>query len=628
MDSDLKYISSKEWWLANGAGGWASSTIANANTTKYHGIFVSSDDEGKRYALVSTLEEFVILPIKKYPLSTHFYKDAIYPQGYKYLKDFSFNSIVARWTYEIENNKISKEIWTGIESNQTYLRYTLLDGKGVGLSIIPIFAFREIHSIGSKKISEKNFFYNPRIVKFYFPFEWTISTNRGMITKYQYDYYNFFYQKEFEREEEAIEDLYTLVQINAYLTEGQSLEICFYKEPSAYIDTQLKEYATIQRVKKIYPKEILPNFYSLLYTSEQFLIRHNKKYGVCAGYPYFWQWARDTFISLPGLCLPLKKYKIFLETMENWLDYSLDGVLPNRIEKEPIYESVDGFLWLIWAAREFEKEKKLPQKIKNKIIKEFRYWLEPNEYFKLDQDGLIYLKKPRLTWMDTSIDGVALNPRIGKPIEINSLWLYSLEYLIKIDKKNSAEYKKIYKLASNSIKKFILEENLADNIEPNDPSNRPNQLWAFALLPKIFYNYREMMKNIRKKLFVSGYGFYSLDPMDKNFVPLYFGNIKKRDKAYHNGAIWPYFIGAYTDAWLNLGLDLKTIQQDVEEIIKNINAKALLALPEIYRQQDLAADGCQLQAWSVAETIRSYLKILKANKNKHLLELKLEKNNT
>ncbi|MCX8163369.1 MAG: amylo-alpha-1,6-glucosidase [Candidatus Micrarchaeota archaeon] len=615
-EKTFQYLAEKEWWLTNGAGGWASSTIANANTTKYHGVFICSE-KGKRYLLVSTLEEFAIFSSKKYPLSTQIYKEAIYPRGYENISDFLFNPSVARWTYNVENNKISKEIWTGEQTNQTYVRYTLLEGDGIGLSIIPIFACREIHQIGGIKIPQEKILYAPRIIKFHYPFEWQIITNRGLITKYSWDYYNFFYKKEFEREEQASENLYSLFQINAYIKEGQNLEICFCKELTPYIEAQLKEHSIKSEIEKAYNK-IDPHFYGLLARAHSFLIKNKNKFGVCAGYPYFWQWARDTFISLPGLCLPLKKYRIFLEILKKWLEYSVDGILPNRIEQdeEPVYESVDGFLWLIWAVREFEKQKKLPKKIKSKILEQFYYWLEPNNYFEIDDDGLVKLKEPRLTWMDTIIDGKPTNPRIGKPIEINSLWLYALKYALEEDKKNSKEYKIVYNKAKEGMKKFLLQEHLADIIEPIDEANRPNQLWAFALVPEIFAKNKEYLEKIREKLFVKGCGFYSLEPNDKNFVKIYQGDIVKRDRAYHNGAIWPYFIGAYTDAWLNFNLELKTIEEDVLSLMKNNNSKALFSIPEIYRQQDFEADGCQLQAWSVAETIRAYTNILKTKKEK------------
>ncbi|MFN3909662.1 MAG: amylo-alpha-1,6-glucosidase [Candidatus Anstonellaceae archaeon] len=627
---EIEYLMSKEWWIANKAGGWASSTIIGANTSKYNGLFLIVKNDGERIMLVSTMDEFLTDAFEKYPLSTHFYKDAIYPKGYENLEDFSFESQIARWTYNVKGNRLSKEVWCGVETNQTYIRYTLLEGKGIGISIIPLLSNRNIHSIGARSIKKENVHLSNRLVKILEPKEWYISANRGLISNYNYEYYNFFYKKEFEREEEHIENLYSIIKIDAYLKEGQNLEIVFYSDTTPYLDNEVlydMKKREIEDVVKKYKKSNIESLIPLLQSCDSYLIKVCKKYGVCAGYPYFWQWARDTFISLPGLCLPFSKYKIFLDIMKNWLEHAKDGILPNRIENIPIYESVDGMLWLLWAAVEFEKEKPLDKKIKKKILEQMEYWFEPNDFFELDRDGLIKLKKPRLTWMDTIIDGKPYTPREGKPIEINALWTYALKNLAKMDENNKRKYFNAYKKAADSMKNYITDKKyLLDNIDPIDLSNRPNQLWAFALLPEVFYKQKNYLKEIRKKLFVPTFGFYSLSPEDEKFVKEYKGNIKDRDKAYHNGAIWPYFIGAYAQAWLELNLEKEEIKKDVDGITKNIYNKGLLHLPEIYDQKTLKADGCVMQSWSVAETIRANILVLENEhkKIKKISKIKIE----
>jgi predicted glycogen debranching enzyme len=611
----LEYLTKKEWWITNQKGGWASSTIINANTSKYHGLFVVSKPDGTRTMLVPTMDEFVFQKQEKYPLSTHFYKDAIYPEGYKNIYEFEFDGDIARWGFKINDSRISKEIWCTKQKNQTYIRYTLLEGSPIGLQVIPLICARDINFINKNKIELNDIDYSFRIIRIKKPFEWHISINKGNARQYYYQYYNFFYEQDFQKEEECLENLFSIASLETYLTEGQFFEICFYTEPTPYFDKELiedlKNKKNIQ-IEKRFQK--IPNeLKALIRTSEAYLIKPDD-WGVCAGYPYFWQWARDTFISLPGLCLPLNKKDIFLQITQKWLKYSKNGILPNRIEDKPIYESIDGMLWLVWAVVEFEKKYSLPKKIKEKITKELEFWFEENEFFRLDKDGLIYLKQPRLTWMDTKINNIAYTPRIGKAIEINALWIYALKNLIRWGEE---DLKEDYIKARNSIKKFVTDNYLLDVAEPIDNSFRPNQIIAFSLVDEVFSKYKSFLENIRAKLFVPEYGFYSLSPEDKNFVYEYKGNQEKRDKAYHNGAIWPFFIGHYTQAAINCSFDKNLLEKDIFGILKNINSKALLQIPEIYDQKSLSAQGCPLQAWSVAETIRAAILVYE-NKNKKI----------
>ena len=602
----LDYLAKKEWWITNNLGGWASSTLVCANTSKYHGLFIVSDSAGNRTMLVNTIDEHAIYSNEKYGLSTHFYKNAVYPQGYKNILDFSFNGLVPRWTFDINGQRLVKEIWLGNRLEQTYIRYTLLEGEGLGLHLVPLFANRNIHSIGSNPMSFEHILFSPRQIKFSNPITWEIVFNRGISTMHNYTYYDFFYQKEAEKKEQSTENLFSLFAISAYLKEGQNLEICFLSNLQPYVDVEYYEYIQSMPLAKIFNILNSSALFGLLRASQAYFLYTNNKPSICAGYPYFWQWSRDTFISLPGLCLPLNKKRIFLEIVSNWIEKFKEGLLPNRLEGQPVYESVDGTLWFIWALAEFEKRyNKIPKKTIEKLERELDYWFVPNEFFKLDTDGLILLQKPRLTWMDVSLNNQPLNPRTGKPIEINALWVYALKKMLSWTG-NELYYQYLEKAQKSILKFYCKNKNyLYDCIDPVDPSLRPNQLWAFALLADLFENKQKVLSLIKEKLFVKGCGFYSLSKEDKNFVPIYSGSLEERDRAYHNGAIWPFFIGAYTQAWLEAGLDPLELKEDLLSLVNSSTSGSLFHLPEIYDPATLNPAGCPLQSWSVAETIRA-----------------------
>src|SRR5689334_17705389 len=52
-----------EWLCTNGLGGYASGTVAGANTRKYHGLLVAAAKPPvQRYVVLSRVEERIILP--------------------------------------------------------------------------------------------------------------------------------------------------------------------------------------------------------------------------------------------------------------------------------------------------------------------------------------------------------------------------------------------------------------------------------------------------------------------------------------------------------------------------------------------------------------------------------------
>ena len=86
---------SREWLIANGIGGYASSTVVGANTRAYHGLLVAAMSPPiERRLLLSSLDE----EINGVQLSNHQYPGLIHPQGFKYLSEFGFDPL-PRFSY-------------------------------------------------------------------------------------------------------------------------------------------------------------------------------------------------------------------------------------------------------------------------------------------------------------------------------------------------------------------------------------------------------------------------------------------------------------------------------------------------------------------------------------------------
>ncbi|PIT84571.1 hypothetical protein COU37_02735 [Candidatus Micrarchaeota archaeon CG10_big_fil_rev_8_21_14_0_10_45_29] len=636
-ESTFAQMCEGEWWLANGAGGWASSSVIGANTRKYHALLCASHPHSKiRNVLLSKFEEFCIVEGKRIPFSTNFYPGAIYPQGWKNLLSFSFDGAVARWAYEAEGARISKEVWCEKYSNITYARYTLLSGKAAGIEIFPFVNARDAHSIGLNK-QIMNIREGMREITFSSPFAWKIEANRGMFRKNEDVYHNFQYLLEKEREEAFEEDLFCPGHFAALLGEGRNITLKIGESAAEKLEKGFENSGAINK-KYLEPEKasarmelIVKKFKEhagvadakmqrLARAADAFIAKDGGQYYVVAGYPYFGEWGRDTMISLPGLCIYSGRINIAKNILRRWVSFLKNGHLPNRIENgEGIYESADGFLWMLWCIGELEREGGLDDAILREwwagIKGALASWIGSNKFVEVEGDGLVSLKGERLTWMDAQIEGKAVTPRAGKRIEINALWCYGLNNCARWakrmgDEKFSKKLLELAKKASSSMGKFYYakEKYFYDAIEPFDKSFRPNQVWACALqgIGITKAQAKNAIENIEKKLVVGGEGLRTLQIDDKRYAERYCGNMRERDIAYHQGAIWPWLAGAYVQGALNAGVDAKHLHDALLEPFLNVRGGDAISVCEVYDDATHNGGGCPAQAWSVAEVLRAF----------------------
>ncbi|MDQ3687949.1 MAG: glycogen debranching enzyme N-terminal domain-containing protein, partial [Acidobacteriota bacterium] len=100
--TNLQHALTREWLETNGLGGFASSTITNLNTRRYHGLLVAATRPPVgRSVLLSKLEETVIIDGQRFELSSNQYPGVIHPRGYEYQTEFRLDPFPV-FTYRIE----------------------------------------------------------------------------------------------------------------------------------------------------------------------------------------------------------------------------------------------------------------------------------------------------------------------------------------------------------------------------------------------------------------------------------------------------------------------------------------------------------------------------------------------
>ncbi len=493
-DINLENGIQKEWIITNGIGGFASSTIIGANTRKYHGLLIAPlTPPARRYLILSKVDESIGIGGKQYNLYTNIGKNYI-TKGYEYQTSFEKEEIPTL-KYKISDVEITKQICMKYGENTVGILYKIKNGKQpTKLTLAPLMNFRDFHSMstnhefkirqenkGTKlKVIIDNMIQNPIYIK----------VSEGIYIPHNNDIFrNMFYIEEQKRgfypeENHAVVGRY---EIEIKPNEEKEISfVCSLEENIDELDVKKLIIKEKQRISKILEKteidfsekqdktedeekrqELIKN---LVISADTFIAYRPsfRLHTIIAGYPWFLDWGRDSLISFEGLLLKTKRYDIAKEVLKTMMRDIKYGLVPNGysgFDNRPLYNSVDASLLLfeqIQKYLEYTKDQKFIKEIFEKleiIIENYKKGIDiDNNNIYLDTDHLIVsgTENTQNTWMDAKVDGVAVTPRNGKAVEINSMWYNSLKIMENICKelRRKQKSKKICR-TSKTNKKFF-----------------------------------------------------------------------------------------------------------------------------------------------------------------------------
>ncbi|MEL6186443.1 MAG: amylo-alpha-1,6-glucosidase, partial [Myxococcota bacterium] len=237
----------------------------------------------------------------------------------------------------------------------------------------------------------------------------------------------------------------------------------------------------------------------------------------------------------------------------------------------------------------------------------------------LDVDGLIRAGEPgvQLTWMDAKVGDWVVTPRIGKPVEIQALWLAALAFAVA---REAGLARHLERGRASFAEKFFDPERgwLRDVVdvdhEPNrmDPRLRPNQVFALGGLgPDLLSpgQAHSALDAVERILWTPA-GLRTLDPSETEYRARYEGGVWERDGAYHQGTVWPWLTGPFVDAWVHLrggGPDVQRAARNrfVAPLLTQLDRAGLGHISEIADgEAPHTPRGAPFQAWSVTELFR------------------------
>ena len=619
-----------EWALANPEGGFASSSVAFANTRKQHGLLVA-ESNGSRNLLVPKLEETIIADGRKFSLSTSQYKGAVHPDGYARLSAFSSRPLPT-FQYGEGSITVEKTIFPAGRKNAFGVRYAIFSKKALEMEIRPMLNFRKMNEIAQGKPSYEINTGGHAVFAKCEGYEAALFSDKCKFLPGNEWYCDFFYARDSERQTACAEHCFSpgtfhveaegSVEFFIVACEGAVLKI----DPHAAFEAALARANDVTGNGKRGAKSPDEFLSTLLLAADSFIVKQKGKTAINAGYPWFSEWGRDSMISLPGLLLCTGRHAEAREVLVKFASQIKDGQLPNFIGEGgvPIYNSADASLWFVHAAdkyvdashdTEFVSEIFLPAM--RKIVDGYTQGTENG--IAVDSDSLLIAGRQgaNLTWMDVKFeDGTSPTPRWGKPVEVNALWYSSLRISEKVFKHADGKFAdKCAGLARKccaSFKKFWNSEQqcLFDVIEPDSDKVRPNQIFAVSLpySPLGKAERAAVFRKVKEEL-LAPLGLRTLSPKDPSYLDTYRGSMKERDNAYHNGCIWPWLMGAYIDAGIGLGATPQDCLALLQPFKKQLSVYCVGSLPEIYEAGTLRPDGCISQAWSVAEILRKYVEM-------------------
>lgn len=657
----------KEWIITNGIGGFASSTILNCNTRKYHGLLIAPfTPPARRFLILSKIDEAIEINDKKYNLYTNMSKGYI-SDGYKYQESFE-KDYIPKFTYKVEDITVKKLICMKYGENTVCLLYKIKNGKEPAkLTLAPIVNFRDFHQMNTAHDYTLKQDINGRKVKVIIDSNSGspiyIYCNSGTYIEHQNDKFkNMYYLEEEKRgftpeEDHAVTGRY---EIELAPNEEKNVEIiCSLEENIEEINVKDVISNEIVRINELMLnsdliavkdnqdeeyKELIKNY---IIATDNFVVYRPsfRLHTMIAGYHWFLDWGRDALISFEGIILIPKRFEIAKEILLTFTKNIKFGLVPNGysgFDNRPLYNSADASLLLFEQVKKyitytndykFVKEK-MYDDLKN-IIEAYKNGidLDDNNIY-LDDDYLLVSGTPQTqnTWMDAKYGDFAVTPRNGKAVEINSLWYNALKVMAELSKEfEGKEESKVYADLASKCKKTFTEKfyNLKRKClydVVGDSRIRPNQIFSLSLTyPVIEPDSKmaeEVFNTVTKKL-LNKYGLKTLAKGEENYIEVYAGEPYKRDMSYHQGITWPWLLGAYYNAYKNIMFSTKDKKKKQElkyeydafiETVKKIHIKSfyeegmLGSISELYDSKaPFLPKGARAQAWSVAEVFRIIL---------------------
>jgi predicted glycogen debranching enzyme len=640
----------REWWIADGVGGYAAGTIAGTLTRRYHGALIGVVDPplGRRLVLAkvdATLEDGG----DRYPLFANRWGDGdIAPAGQLGLESFHLEGAIPVWTYAVGGWRIEARIWMEHGQETIYLAWLLhpIPGNVTAPSLnLTLLANNRDHNGDTWEDG-----FQPELSVTGDTLKVADGTRSillirapgGQITSQRTWYRNFDLPVEAARGLSSRDAHLCIGQVSLPLRPGVwcGVVATLSGGPTDDLEAALQRRIAHERdvVSRAGPAPAW--IAQLLLAADAFLFARpvagepNGR-SVIAGYPWFGDWGRDTMISLPGLTLVTGRPEVALRILRTFSQFVSQGMLPNVFPgagETPEYNTADASLWFFEAWRAYVSTTGDLPALRDAYpaLADMIAWHQRGTRYGIvvdAADGLLRAGQAgvQLTWMDAKVGDWVVTPRIGKPVEINALWYNALcimsDFARKLGKADN--FAAPAAAARAGFARFSRADgqglyDVIDGPDGDDDRIRPNQIFAVSLphSPLDLLEQQRVVDVCRQHLLTS-YGLRSLAPGAAEYHPHYCGGVRERDGGYHQGAVWGWLLGHYALAVFHVTGDAAAAQALLEPMRDTLADQGLGTIGEIFDgDPPHEPRGAPAQAWSVACTLQAWYTLAAARNTK------------
>jgi predicted glycogen debranching enzyme len=660
----IRELLETQWLVTNGLGGFSSATISGMVNWRYHGILIAALPAPLgRTSMLSHVAECIRFPDGS--LVQFGGDEPSFPQekpaSSNFLLQFRLENQLPFWTYNVNGVLIEKRLLMLYLQNTVHLTYIILDGpSSVQLELRPSMHFRPFEAAvnapftNSYEIRGRNSQYEIHSDQAFPPLRLHI---HGDHSRFIYDggsTREIFYEHDALRGYESRGLLWSPGYFSINLQAEKSATLIASTEDwhtATALDPESACITEVERRKRLLricdPKAQSAPAAELVLAADQFIITPagrikdaararaagDELRSVIAGYHWFTDWGRDTMIGLEGLTLTTGRFQEAAWILRTFAHYERDGLIPNMFpegQNEGLYHTADATLWFFHAlhryleiTEDYETLKSLLPTLE-RIIKAHLQ----GTHFGIgvdSKDGLLRQGQEgyQLTWMDAKVGDWVVTPRRGKAVEINALWYNSLRlmetWLRRMESGTLAEQvrlhaDKVYRSFNerfwNPVANCLFD--IVDGERGNDSALRPNQVLSISLTHPVLEKDRwEPVMNVVRRELLTPVGLRSLAAGQPDFKSKYFGDLRSRDAAYHQGTVWAWLIGPFIDAWLRVyPQEREVAQKFLEGFVPHLNEGCVGSINEIFdAESPFLPRGCIAQAWSVAEVLRCLVKV-------------------
>jgi len=660
---NAREILRREWLITNGLGGYGSGTICGVVSRRYHGLLVAAlPAPFGRVVMLNHLAESLRMPDGRQLLISGGEpgtpEDPALPAHS--LREFRLEDGLPIWIFEAAGFVIEKRLWFVHGQNTLHVSYRLLSAQDqVRLELRPSVQFRlHEHDVTALLSGEFSLLiqgrrYDILLPDFPHPLRLYLDDDRAFFTHEGGHPRDIAYPTEEDRGYRSRGVLWSPGFFGIELRQNQRVTLVASTEdwPSILaFDPESALAAEMARHQRLLaaaaPSVQAAPAAELVLAADQFIITPagrvedvararaagDEVRTVIAGYHWFTDWGRDTMISLEGLTLTTGRHHEAGWILRTFAHSIRDGLIPNLFpegQREGLYHTADATLWFLHAVDRYletTQDRTTLRQLLPKLVEIAEHHLRGTRFgIGVDPaDGLLRQGEEgyQLTWMDAKVDGWVVTPRRGKAVEVNALWYNALRLLegwlreeqgdeaARPFAEHAARARESFNRRFWSAERGHLLD-VVDGEHGDDAACRPNQILAISLRHPVLddAHWSAVLEKVRAELLTPA-GLRSLAPGHPDYKARYFGDLRARDAAYHQGTVWGWLIGPFIDAWLKVNPEDRVgARRFLHGLIEHLDHACIGSISEIFdAEEPYTPRGCIAQAWSVAEALRCWAK--------------------